>query len=153
MYRNFGPRKSRFVFTLRFCRLRWFLQCITRHTLTYAEKKGVIYGLMKLTFRLGRLPKSMVITEKIEMSDKTLPSGGFADTRIGTHNGHLVAVKTLRITEQDELVEARRVSVDDLLSTVWCDGPSPAISRNRCLLACSIPSERLDTHWRSGGHD
>ena len=118
MYRHFGPRKSRFVFTLLFCRLIRSLQSITRHTLTFAEKQGVICGLVDLTFRTGRLQKSMVMTEKIEVSDEILPSGGFTDTKIGTYKGHLVAVKTLRVTEQDKLSDIRWVSVNDLLSTI-----------------------------------
>lgn len=55
----------------------------------------------------------MMITEEIEVSDKILASSGFADTRIGAYRGSLVAVKTLRVVEQDVEFELRKVSVDD----------------------------------------
>ena len=38
----------------------------------------------------------MKITERIEVEDKILASGGFSDVRRGRYMGHLVAVKTLR---------------------------------------------------------
>jgi len=54
----------------------------------------------------------MVITEKIEVSDETPVSGGFADVRSGTYMGDLVAVKTARVTAQDNLQKIRKVSID-----------------------------------------
>ena len=53
----------------------------------------------------------MMITEEIEVSDKILASGGFADTWTGTYVGHLVAVKTLRVAEQDDFLKIRKVSI------------------------------------------
>ena len=68
-----------------------------------------------------KIPKSRTITEKIEVFDKILPSGGFADTRIGTYRGQrrLVAVKTLRVAEEKTL-DVKTVRVYDLLSAAWC---------------------------------
>jgi hypothetical protein len=56
----------------------------------------------------------MMIAEKIEVEDKILPGGGFADVRIGRCMGHTVAVKSLRIsaTDVDDLQKIRKVSVD-----------------------------------------
>jgi serine/threonine protein kinase len=56
----------------------------------------------------------MIITERIEASDKILASGGFADVRSGRYMGRLVAVKTLRVTEQDDLLRIRKVSTNDV---------------------------------------
>jgi serine/threonine-protein kinase TNNI3K len=56
----------------------------------------------------------MIITEEIKVSDKILASGGFADVRTGTYMGHLVAVKTMRVPEQDDFLKIRKVSVSDI---------------------------------------
>ena len=58
----------------------------------------------------------MIITEKIETSDKILASGGFADVRSGMYMGHLVAVKTLRVAKQDDLTAIRKVNIGDIFS-------------------------------------
>ena len=57
----------------------------------------------------------MIITERIEVSDEVFASGGFADIRRGTYMGHLVAVKTLRVAKQDDCLEIRKVSANDIL--------------------------------------
>ena len=51
-----------------------------------------------------------MITDKIEVSDDILASGGFADVRTGKYLGALVAVKTMRVAEQDSFVKIRKVS-------------------------------------------
>ena len=61
----------------------------------------------------------MIITEKIAVEDEVLASGGFADVRRGSYMGHLVAVKTLRFAEQDDLLKIRKVSVDVIFSATW----------------------------------
>ena len=66
----------------------------------------------------GRLPESMMITEEIKVSDSVFASGGFADVRTGTYMEHVVAVKTMRVTEQDGFLKIRKVSVDDTPSAV-----------------------------------
>ena len=53
----------------------------------------------------------MIITEKIDVSDEMFASSGFAEVRSGTYSGHLVAVKTMRVAEQDNLLKIRKVSV------------------------------------------
>lgn len=58
----------------------------------------------------------MVITEKIEVEDTILASGGFADTRIGRYTGHLVMVKALRVAEQDNFFKIRKVRIGDIFS-------------------------------------
>ena len=58
----------------------------------------------------------MMITEQVEVSDEILASGGFADIRTGTYMGHLVAVKTTRVAEQDGLSKVRKVSVENIFS-------------------------------------
>jgi len=59
----------------------------------------------------------MVITEKIEIEDKILANGGFADIRLGRYMGHLVAVKKLRVAETDDFKKIRNVSINDIVST------------------------------------
>jgi len=50
--------------------------------------------------------------EKIEVEDRILASGGFADVRCGRYMGHLVAVKTLRVAEQDDFAKIRKVGIN-----------------------------------------
>ena len=57
------------------------------------------------------MPESVIIQEKIEVSAKILASGGFSDVRRGECLGRLVAVKTLRVLEQDNMLEIRKVSI------------------------------------------
>ena len=52
----------------------------------------------------------MTITDNINVGEDILASGGFADIRCGTYLGHRVAVKTLRVAEQDDMVKIRKVS-------------------------------------------
>ena len=52
-----------------------------------------------------------MITDKIEVSNEILASGGFADVRKGTYLGALVAVKTMRVGEGDDLMRIRKVSI------------------------------------------
>ena len=53
----------------------------------------------------------MIITEKIEVSDEVFASSGFADVRPGKYTGHLVAMKTMRVAAQDDLLKIRKVSI------------------------------------------
>ena len=61
----------------------------------------------------------MMVTDEIEVEDKILGSGGFADIRRGRYGGHLVAVKTLRIAEQDSLPKIRKVGANSIFSAGW----------------------------------
>ena len=58
----------------------------------------------------------MMTTEDLKVSDKVLASGGFADVRTGTYMGNLVAVKIVRVAEQDSLPKIRKVGINDTLS-------------------------------------
>ena len=60
----------------------------------------------------------MMITEKIKVSDKVLASGGFADVRSGWYMGYPVAVKTMRVTEEDDLLKIRKVRVTNIFSVL-----------------------------------
>jgi len=53
----------------------------------------------------------MRITEELEVSDEILGSGGFADVRSGTYKGRVVAVKTMRVTLQDDFLMIRKVRI------------------------------------------
>jgi serine/threonine protein kinase len=119
MYRDFGPRKSRSGFVSLFRSLIWFCQGITEHSLKAAEKNAFFVTLRRLAGSHGRLPDSMMITEKIEVEEKILASGGFADVRRGTYMGHLVAVKTLRVAEKDDFLKIRKVSINGNFPVTW----------------------------------
>ena len=84
------------------------------HKLNTDEKQAFFVTLRRLAGTYGRLPDSMVITEKIEVEDKILANGGFADVRIGKYTGHLVAVKKLRVAETDNFVKIRKVGTNDI---------------------------------------
>ena len=58
----------------------------------------------------------MIIPEEIKVSDNVLASGGFADVKTGEYAGHLVAVKTMKVAEQDALLKIRKVSADIIFS-------------------------------------
>ena len=53
----------------------------------------------------------MTITDNIDVEEDILASGGFADVRCGTYQGCRVAVKTLRIAEQDDVEKIRKVGI------------------------------------------
>jgi serine/threonine protein kinase len=116
VYRYFGPCESRLGSTPLFRSLRRFYQGITEHRLKPAEKQAFFVALRRLAGSHGRLPDSVILTERVEASDKILTSGGFADVRSGRYMGRLVAVKTLRVTEQDDLLRIRKVSTNDIHS-------------------------------------
>ena len=60
----------------------------------------------------------MVITKEIEVSDEVLAKGGFADIRSGMYMGHLVAVKTMRVAEEDGFAKIRKVCINDIFSAL-----------------------------------
>ena len=89
----------------------------------------------------------------VEVFDEILAFGGFADLRSGTCEGHLVAIKTMRVAAQDDLRGIRKVNIAithpgcDLISSV------PAILQGGRSLEHVVPSEYLGTRWGSGGHE
>lgn len=96
------------------------------------------------------------MTEKIEASDETIGSGGFADVRSGRYMGRLVAVKTTRVGPWTNLQKIRKVRINSLVRAhLWCglNSPAPAILQGSHPLEYTIPSERLETCWGSGRHE
>ena len=55
---------------------------------------------------------SLRLTGKVQVEDKIIASGGFANLRHGRYMGNLVAVKTMRVAAQGDLSRMRRVSID-----------------------------------------
>jgi len=107
-------RVSRNPYPLPSPRLRLFPQGIAEHKLKATEKRAFFSALRRLAAIHGRLPESMMITDEIEVSDRMVASGRFADVRTETYKGHLVAVKTMRVAKQDDFLKIRKVSVDDI---------------------------------------
>lgn len=58
----------------------------------------------------------MTITEELKVSEELIAFSGFADVRTGTYMGHRVAVKILNVSLEDDLLEIRKVSVNDIVS-------------------------------------
>ncbi|KAF9645811.1 kinase-like protein [Thelephora ganbajun] len=81
---------------------------IAKHNLKITEKQDFFVTLRRLAARHGRLPDSVIITDKIEVEDKILASGGFADVRSGSYKGHRVAVKTLKVAMNDDVPKIRK---------------------------------------------
>ena len=94
------------------CNLKRFGQGIAGHRLNATERQIFLIALRRLAESHGRLPDSMVITEKIEIEPKVLANGGFADVRLGRHMGCLVAVKTLRVPATSDIQMVKKVSVN-----------------------------------------
>ena len=65
------------------------------------------------------LPDRMVISEDIEVSDNILVSGGYGDIRSGTYMGGRVAVKSARVSSQDNLQQIRKVSINGIFASTW----------------------------------
>ena len=57
----------------------------------------------------------MMIKEKLEVSGEVLASGGFADIRREMYMGQPVAVKTMRVTQEDDFLKIRKVRINDIL--------------------------------------
>ena len=90
-------------------------KAIAESQLKPTEKQAFFLALRRLAGAQGRLPGSMVITDRIDLDGKILASGGFADVRRGTLLGHRVAVKTLRGTEEDN-AKFKKVSIGAVTS-------------------------------------
>ena len=88
------------------------VQALAEHDLLPFEKQVVFVTLRRLAGIHGRLPDSMVITEKVHMPNSGQPytSGGFADIKQAEYKEHLVAVKTMRVAASDDFEKIRRVS-------------------------------------------
>ena len=84
----------------------------------------------------------MIITDKVDTEEEILASGGFADVRLGRYMGHLVAVKSLRVAEQDDLLKIKKVSTSlviitgRLMSLIFCcsNFVERSFTGTRCLI-------------------
>ena len=56
----------------------------------------------------------MILTDKVETEEKIRASGGFAVVRLGKYMGHSVAVRSLKVAEQDNLSKLKKVSTSSL---------------------------------------
>ena len=54
----------------------------------------------------------MIIAQNFQVGNDILASGGFADIKLGTYAGHVVAVKTLRIAKADDIQKTKKVSTN-----------------------------------------
>jgi len=149
VYRDIGPCESRSVSVSLFRHLRSFRQGIAEYNLKTIEKQAFFVTLRRLAGIHGRLPDSMMITEKIEVEDQILANGGFADVRIGRYMGHLVAVKTMRVAEQDDTLKIRKVSASSFV--LGSPDHPPAILQRSRSLEYSVPPERFEARRGSGG--
>ena len=121
VHRNLGQCESQSTSAPFPSRLRWFCQAITDGKLKSAEKQAFFLALRRLVGVQGRLPESMTITDNIDVEPDILASGGFADVMCGTYLGHRVAVKTLRVGEQDDVLKIRKVSVGVVSANRWIE--------------------------------
>ena len=153
VHRNLGQCESQSTSAPVPSHLRWFFQAIVDGKLRSAEKQAFFLALRRLAGAQGRLPESLMITENIDVGGGILASGGFADVRCGTYLGHRVAVKTLRVTEKDDMVKIRKVSISAIFSA---DRRTelflPAILQRSHPLEHIEPSECVEACWCSGGH-
>lgn len=80
-----------------------------KRSLSLSEKQVFFIMLGELAGTYGLLPTSMIITDKIQVSRQVIAAGSLADIRAGTHDGRLVAVKSLRIPPLSDLSDPRKV--------------------------------------------
>jgi hypothetical protein len=85
------------------------LQGLSNRPLDGGLKKTFLLTLITLAGRHGRFPSSLAITDKIEVSDTILASGGFADVKPGVYGDRRVAVKVLRVSPTSEMEKIRNV--------------------------------------------
>jgi len=128
-------------------------QGIAERNLKPAEKQAFFVTLRRLAGHYGRLPESMIITEKIMVSDEVFASSGFADVRPGTYTGHLVAIKTMRVAAQDDLLKIRKVSINVGHPGHGLNHSTPAILQRGGPMEHAIPPERHETCWGLRGYD
>jgi hypothetical protein len=94
----------------------------------------------------------MVITDRIDVEKEILASAGYSDVRCGTYLGERVAVKTLKVTMQDDVLKFRKVSIGAVLARLTNRTILPAILQRSYPLGHIEPSERVETPWCLRGH-
>lgn len=87
------------------------IQGLAKHDIHASEKQALFFTLIELSGKHAQLPESMVITDEIDFSARRKSiAGGFADILPGNYGGGTVAVKTLRLSMNDDFEKIRKVS-------------------------------------------
>ncbi|KAF9647913.1 kinase-like protein [Thelephora ganbajun] len=81
---------------------------LSRCNLSRSEKQAFFAASWTLAETYRRLPDSIIIKEKLEVSNEIHASGPSSDIRTSTYNGTRVAVKTLRVSCRDDLNKIRK---------------------------------------------
>jgi len=85
-------------------------QAIDSPQLTEPLQKGALDVLCKLCGLCKLLPTDCVLGEELFETGTQIGSGGFADVWQGTYSGMQVAIKRLRVGENDDLMKLYKVS-------------------------------------------
>ena len=115
-----------------------------------AEKQAFFVTLRRLAERHGLLPNRMRIAEKIEVPDEMLAFGAFADLKSGTYGGRTVAVKTIRVTAQDDFEKIKKVSISFDHPGHGLSNTVPAVLQGSRPLEYTMPLEHPEARRGSG---
>lgn len=78
--------------------------------LTEPLRKAALHVLCKLCGLYKLLPTDCVLGEELVETGTQVGSGGFADVWQGTYGGMQVAIKRLRVGENDDITKLYKVS-------------------------------------------
>ena len=74
------------------------------------ELRNIAFGVLKrLCGKIGHLPNSYLLSDKLDLTGDPCASGHCADIRMGVLKGRDVAVKSLRVSEVDDKVKIQKV--------------------------------------------
>ena len=74
----------------------------------------------ELCGRAGVLPASHIITEGItKMTEDPVASGDFSDVWEGISNGNLVAIRALRVRDNEDSQQVREVNFQEFSISRW----------------------------------
>ena len=106
-----------------------------------AELRNLAFSVLrKLCGRIGHLPESYLLSEKLDLPVLPYASGGFADVRMGVFKRKNVAVKSLRISEQDDKTKIRKVRNQVISSCLRAlTHRSTSVRKLPCGRICPIP--------------
>ena len=127
------------------------LQGLTKRPLDGGLKKAFLLTTIALAGRHGRFPSSFVVADQVEISNKILASGGFADVKPGVYENRPVAVRALRILPGSDIKKIRTVR-SPLPLEVDTRSFAPAVLQGGCSLEFVVPPEYLEAPWRLGKH-